>query len=103
MHFSIVEPGRARRRSKSAQAGLDRAIEAVVANLAYLVIRPTDTGRLVVPMDTGHKRIRYQHPLLAVSTLKRVIKALDGSVLLLNTGRIGGGASTIQPTDWFER
>src|SRR4051794_25794795 len=61
MHLSIVEPKRERRRSKR-EASHDRAIEGVVTNLAYLVIRPTESGRLVVPMDTGNKRTRYQHP-----------------------------------------
>lgn len=93
---------RARRRSARAQEDFERVIAALVVNLAYLVIRPSRTGCLALIQDDGHRVTRYEHPSLTVSTIRKALVALAGSVLSVQKGRAGARlTTTISPTDGF--
>lgn len=93
---------RARRRSAKAQEDFERAIAALVVNLAYIIIRPSWTGCLALTQDDGHRVTRYEHPSLTVSTIRKALVALTCSVLSVRKGRAGARlTTTIRPTDGF--
>lgn len=93
---------RARRRTAKAQEDFERAIAALVVNLAYIVIRPSRTGCLALTQDDGHRVTRYEHPSLTVSTIRKALVALTGPILSVQKGRAGARlTTTIKPTDGF--
>jgi hypothetical protein len=58
------ERGRQRAWKAKDQRTFRACIEAVTVNLAYLIVRPSETGRLALPRATGTKRDRYDNPHL---------------------------------------
>jgi hypothetical protein len=71
--------------------------------LAYLIVRPSETGRLALPRATGTKRDRYDNPHLAIRTLNAVVDRLNGPVLDLTIGQRRLNTSSIAPTAWFRK
>lgn len=93
---------RTRRRPQAAQKAFDRAVAGFVVNLAYLVVRPSDTGRLAIDRNTGKSHTRYDHPALTPSTLDKAFRALEGvEVFRVNRGRSGLNTTTLEPTQAF--
>ncbi|WP_157085309.1 hypothetical protein [Methylobacterium sp. Leaf99] len=92
---------RKRKRSLKHQAAFDRAIEVLVVNLAYLVVRPSNTGCLALIQDDAHGLTRYEHPSLTISTIRKALRLLKGDVLTVRGGRCGIRTSTIRPTEAF--
>jgi hypothetical protein len=97
------ERGRQRARKLNDRRTFEACIEAVTVNLAYLTVRPSETGRLALPRGTGTKRDRYDNPLLAIRTLNTVVDRLNGLVLDLTIGQRRLNTSSIAPTEWFKR
>jgi hypothetical protein len=65
---------------------LKACIEVVTCNLAYIILHPTETGRLVFPRDESRKRDRYDGPFLPPKTLNMVVDRLERNVLDLKVG-----------------
>lgn len=92
---------RTRRRAQAAQEAFDRAVDAFVVNIAYLVVRPSVSGRLVLDRDTGKQHTRYDHPALTPSTLDKAFKSLrDQGLFSVNKGH-QGRTTTLEPTAAF--
>lgn len=92
---------RTRKRTVKAQRDFERAVEAVVVNLAYLVVRPSLTGCLAVIQDDGHRLNRYEHPSLSTKTVRKVLVPLKGKLLTYRQGKVRVATSTIKPTPEF--
>jgi hypothetical protein len=92
---------RKRARKAKDQANFEQTVEAVIVNLAYIVLYSEHGQRLVLPRNTGAKRTRYDNPGVPPKALKVVVDRLEGWAIDLNIGVRSQGASTIAPTDWF--
>ena len=69
---------RQRARKAQDQRALERCVEAVIVNVAYGAIFPTEAGRsVVVGLATGKKPTRYDHQGIPAKTLRNVIKRLN--------------------------
>ncbi len=94
---------RKRARKPVDQANFVQSVEAVVVNLAYLVILHPSKDRLILSRNTGTKRTRYDNQTLPPKRLNTVVDSLRGLALDVRTGRMGRGASTVAPNKWFKR
>ncbi len=93
---------RVRKRTRGAQVRFEEAVEALVCNLAYAVLKPSDTGAITVPLskpcltkplrqsgcDTGDDRNPGRYP--GAQDFFTVTKGTLKSV------------STVKPSDWFK-
>jgi hypothetical protein len=93
---------RKRARQKQAQVIYDRTIEVVIINLARLVVMGGTERPLVVSLDTGKKRTRYDNPDLTPKSLRVVFQCLEGLAAVVEVGCRGGMNTTLMPNQWFK-
>src|SRR5829696_10341253 len=106
LSFFATMERRQRARKAQDQRALERCVEAVIVNIAYGALFPTEAGRsVVVGLATGKKPTRYDHQGIPAKTLRKVIKRLnDSPVLDLSVGAWTlRRTSTIAATEWFVR
>ena len=70
LSYFVSRERRVRKRTREAQARFDQAVEALVCNLAYAVLKPTDTGAITVPLSKRALRSRYDNPAVTPETMK---------------------------------
>jgi len=94
-------PKRKRARKAKDKASFEQTVEAVIVNLAYMVVYSEPGQRMVLHRNTGAPRTRYDNRSLPPKTLRKVVDQLKGLTLDLRIGATTKGASTIAPNDWF--
>ena len=97
---------RVRKRKAIDQARHDAAVSLAIANLAYMVLNKSDTGRLAVNVRRlGFEKTRYDNPALGVTFRKNVEAPLEDMGMLVfeysKTRGFRGEASSIVPTQAF--
>src|SRR5215204_1463505 len=83
LSFLATMERRQRARKAQDQRAFERCVEAVIVNIDYGALLPTETGRsVVVSLATGKKPTRYDHQGIPAKTLRKVIKRLNDSPVL---------------------
>ncbi|HRF09997.1 MAG TPA: hypothetical protein PL193_15325 [Xanthobacteraceae bacterium] len=94
-----------RQRARRAQdaAHFNASVDAVVSNMAYAILVPSETGRIAVKLGSQRSGMtRYDNPALGSKPFRKLIHRLASlDVLSLKQADQRGEVSSIVPSEWF--
>lgn len=95
---------RQRKRKTEDQLRYAACVEVLACNLAYEVLKPSQSGRIAIRRGKRFQPTRYDNRILSPKVLVPILDRIaEIGWITQQTGSSPTGLSTIAPTDWFAR